>query len=53
VLTAKDTITLATTPVSLTVNSASNYLYVISGTTSGMVRSVHVSPPSIVLNAAD
>lgn len=34
VLTAKDTITLATTPVSLTVNSASNYLYVISGTTS-------------------
>ena len=34
VLTAKDTITLADTPVSLTVNQANNYLYVVSGTTS-------------------
>jgi len=33
-LTAKDTITLAATPVALTVNAASNYLYVVSGTTS-------------------
>jgi 6-phosphogluconolactonase (cycloisomerase 2 family) len=33
-LTAKDTVTLTTTPVALTVNAASNYLYVVSGTTS-------------------
>ena len=34
VLTAKDTVTLATTPVALAVNAASTYLYVVSGTTS-------------------
>lgn len=34
VLTAKDTISLAATPVALAVNTTSNYLYVISGTTS-------------------
>ena len=34
VLTAADTVTLAATPVSLTVNAANTYLYVVSGTTS-------------------
>ncbi|MGC1463448.1 MAG: beta-propeller fold lactonase family protein [Terracidiphilus sp.] len=34
VLTAKDTITLAAAPTALAVNAASNYLYVVSGTTS-------------------
>ena len=33
VLTQKDSITLAATPVSLAVNSAGTYLYVVSGTT--------------------
>jgi 6-phosphogluconolactonase len=34
VLTAKDTVTLATTPVAMTINANNNYLYVVSGTTS-------------------
>jgi 6-phosphogluconolactonase (cycloisomerase 2 family) len=34
VITAKDTITLASAPVAVAVNQASNYLYVVSGTTS-------------------
>jgi 6-phosphogluconolactonase (cycloisomerase 2 family) len=34
VLTSKDTITMSVTPVSLAVNAANTYLYVVSGTTS-------------------
>ncbi len=43
VLTAKDTITLAATPVALAVNAASNYLYVVSGTTSATLTEYPIS----------
>jgi 6-phosphogluconolactonase (cycloisomerase 2 family) len=38
-LTAKDTVTLSTTPVALAVNSAGTYLYVVSGTTTATLTS--------------
>jgi 6-phosphogluconolactonase (cycloisomerase 2 family) len=38
-LTQKDTVTLGTTPVSITVNAAGTYLYVVSGTTSATLTS--------------
>jgi 6-phosphogluconolactonase (cycloisomerase 2 family) len=43
VLTVKDTITLAAPPVSLAVNAASNYLYVVYGTTSATLAEYPLS----------
>jgi 6-phosphogluconolactonase len=43
VLTAEDTITLPTTPVAVAVNAASNYLYVVSGTTSATLTEYPLS----------
>jgi len=43
VLTLKDTITLADAPVALAVNAASNYLYVVSGTTSATLTEYPIS----------
>jgi 6-phosphogluconolactonase (cycloisomerase 2 family) len=43
VLTAKDTITLASAPVAVTVNAASNDLYVVSGTTSATLTEYPLS----------
>jgi 6-phosphogluconolactonase (cycloisomerase 2 family) len=43
VLTAKDTVTLATTPVALAVNLASTYLYVVSGSTSATLTEYPIS----------
>jgi 6-phosphogluconolactonase (cycloisomerase 2 family) len=50
VLTAKETITLSTAPVSLAVNSANTALYVVSGTTSATLTSYALS--SGVIGAA-
>ena len=46
VLTAKDTVTLATTPVALAVNAANTYLYVVSGTTSANSPSIRSRSPT-------
>jgi 6-phosphogluconolactonase (cycloisomerase 2 family) len=43
VLTLKDTVTLATTPVAVAVNAASTYLYVVSGTTSATLTEYPIS----------
>ena len=47
VLTQKDSITLAATPVSLAVNSAGTYLYVVSGTASGTLSEYALSSGAI------
>jgi 6-phosphogluconolactonase len=46
-LTQKDTITLATTPVSIAVSPANNYLYVVSGTTSATLSEYPLSSGTI------
>ena len=43
VLTQKDSVTLSTTPVSLAVNSAGTFLYVVSGTSSAMLTEYALS----------
>ena len=43
VLTSKDTVTLADTPVAVAVNAASTYLYVVSGTTSATLTEYPIS----------
>lgn len=47
VLTQKDTVTLATTPVFIAVNSAGTYLYVVSGTTSATLTEYALSSGTI------
>lgn len=47
VLTQKDSITLTTTPVSLAVNSAGTYLYVVSGTSSATLTEYALSAGAI------
>jgi 6-phosphogluconolactonase (cycloisomerase 2 family) len=47
VLTAKDTITLPNTPVSMAVNAANTYLYVISGTSSATLTEYALSNGTI------
>jgi 6-phosphogluconolactonase (cycloisomerase 2 family) len=47
VLTSKDTITLAATPVAIAVNNANTYLYVISGTTSATLTEYSLSSGTI------
>ncbi|MGA2572048.1 MAG: beta-propeller fold lactonase family protein [Terracidiphilus sp.] len=47
VLTSKDTITLSTTPVSLAVNQANTYLYVVSGTSSATLTEYPLSSGTI------
>jgi 6-phosphogluconolactonase len=47
VLTLKDSITLTTTPVSLTVNPANTYLYVVSGTSSATLTEYALSSGTI------
>ena len=47
VLTQKDVVTLAAAPVSIAVNSAGTYLYVISGTTSGTLTEYALSSGTI------
>ncbi len=47
VLTQKDSITLSAAPLSLTVNSAGTYLYVISGTASGTLSEYALSSGTI------
>jgi 6-phosphogluconolactonase (cycloisomerase 2 family) len=47
VLTAKDTVTLATKPVSLAVNTADTFLYVVSGTTSATLTAFPLSSGTI------
>jgi 6-phosphogluconolactonase len=51
-LTQKDTITLANTPVSIAVSPANNYLYVISGTTSATLTEYGLSSGTIGSAAA-
>jgi 6-phosphogluconolactonase len=51
VLTAKETITLSDTPVALTVNAASSYLYVVSGTTSATLTEYPLSTVGVIGNA--
>jgi 6-phosphogluconolactonase len=46
-LTQKDTITLANTPVSIAVSPANNYLYVVSGTTSATLSEYALSSGTI------
>ena len=52
VLTSKDTITTSATPVSLAVNAAGTYLYVISGTTSATLTEYALSSGTIGAAAA-
>ena len=47
ILTAKDTITLSASPVSLAVNSAGTYLYVVSGTTTATLTEYPLSSGTI------
>jgi 6-phosphogluconolactonase (cycloisomerase 2 family) len=47
VLTSKDTITMSVTPVSLAVNAANTYLYVVSGTTSATLTEYPLSSGTI------
>jgi 6-phosphogluconolactonase len=47
VLTQKDTITLANTPVSIAVSPANNYLYVVSGTSSATLSEYALSSGTI------
>jgi 6-phosphogluconolactonase len=47
ILTAKESITLAATPVSLAVNPAGNYLYVVSGTSSATLTEYALSSGTI------
>jgi 6-phosphogluconolactonase len=47
VLTQKDTVTLAAAPVSIAVNAAGTYLYVVSGTTSGTLTEYALSSGAI------
>jgi len=48
VLAQKDSVTLTTTPVSLAVNSAGTYLYVVSGTSSATLTEYALSSGAIV-----
>ncbi len=48
----KDTVTLATTPVSIAVNSANTYLYVVSGTNSATLTEYSLSAGAIGSAAA-
>jgi 6-phosphogluconolactonase (cycloisomerase 2 family) len=52
VLTAKDTVTLSDTPVSLAVNTAGTYLYVVSGTTTATLTEYALSSGTIGSAAA-
>lgn len=52
ILTSKDTITLANTPVSVAVNPANTYLYVISGTSSATLTEYPLSSGTIGSAAA-
>ena len=47
VLTQKDSVTLSTAPVSLAVNSAGTYLYVVSGTNSATLTEYALSSGTI------
>ncbi len=47
VVTQKDTVTLAAAPVSIAVNAAGTYLYVVSGTTSGTLTEYALSSGAI------
>ncbi len=47
-LTAADTITLAAPPVSLAVNQANTYLYVVSGTTSATLSEYPISATGVI-----
>ena len=51
-LTKKDSITLSDTPVSLAVNAANSYLYVVSGTTSATLTAYSLSSGAIGSAAA-
>ncbi len=51
-LTQKDSITLSTAPVSIAVNQASTYLYVISGTTSTTLTEYPLSDEGVIGSAA-
>jgi 6-phosphogluconolactonase len=48
VLTKQETITLSAAPVALTVNSASNYLYVVSGTTTATLTEYPLSNLGVI-----
>jgi 6-phosphogluconolactonase (cycloisomerase 2 family) len=52
VLTAKDTVTLAAAPAAVAVNAASNYLYVVSGTTSATLTEYPISIADGTIGAA-
>jgi 6-phosphogluconolactonase (cycloisomerase 2 family) len=52
VLTKKDSVTTATTPVALTVNKAGTYLYVVSGTSSATLTAYSLSSGTIGSAAA-
>ena len=52
VLTKQDTIALATTPVAVAVNTANNYLYVVSGTTSATLTEYPLSNQGTIGSAA-
>jgi len=51
-LTAKDTVTLAAAPAAVAVNAASNYLYVVSGTTSATLTEYPISIADGTIGAA-
>jgi 6-phosphogluconolactonase len=52
VLTSEDSITLASTPVSLAVSPANNYLFVASGTTSGTLTEYPIGSTGTIGSAA-
>jgi 6-phosphogluconolactonase (cycloisomerase 2 family) len=52
VLTAADTITLASTPVGLAVNQANTFLYVVSGTTSATLSEYPISATGVIGSVA-